>query len=596
MRLTRAGWFLILLLLVVCPLASVASYGALTGQPVGGLRVPFGRNAATATFGAVTPQGNRPRTDPTTGTTPGVSATSPRATTAAALPPTPTKNLGVVPVTGTASPGSGSTLPMATPPVAPTTTRAAGGGSPAPGLTVTVAYDAYAPYYPVRIAQAQGLAGQRNLTLKQVPFGLNGQNVYSEAARRKAVKDGTFDVLLTTLDSVALFGDDTTGKVVAIVDESAGADKLVARAPITRLNDLRGKRIAFSAGSVSEFFLYSNLSLVGLKPEDVKLVPADNIEEAVALFQSNGADALVGWEPLVGDVLRDSTVKVLIGSDNFRAILDVIVVSDTALREKPEAIQAFIDTWFAAVKLTTDDPQKAGEAVVKSGDTAWTGISKPGDLAEQLGLVAQATLGQNQVALADPGVLAGRIREIQATWRANGKQVANVDPLKLVDNRFVLQAAGQPDLDSTKPPVNNSFVLTSKIQLPRLTSEQAGQTQAVAELPLKFIQFEPDSARITEQSKKDLIEQVVPILKKTPGLYLRVDGMAAKPVGVSDEEVAQTARDRTAAVISFLVGQGIDANRLIGGTLKPEHPNSTNEEELRLDRKVIFTLVTPGGR
>ena len=49
-------------------------------------------------------------------------------------------------------------------------------------------------------------------------------------------------------------------------------------------------------------------------------------------------------------------------------------------------------------------------------------------------------------------------------------------------------------------------------------------------------------------------------------------------------------------MISFLAGQGIDPNRLIGGTLKPEHPNSTDENVLKQDRKVIFTLVTPGGR
>ena len=88
----------------------------------------------------------------------------------------------------------------------------------------------------------------------------------------------------------------------------------------------------------------------------------------------------------------------------------------------------------------------------------------------------------------------------------------------------------------------------------------------------------------------------MPVLRRTPGLYLKVEGMAAKPPGVSDAEVEATARDRTNSVLSFLAAQGIDPNRLIGGTLKPEHPNSPNEEELRQDRKVVFTLVTPGGR
>ena len=105
-----------------------------------------------------------------------------------------------------------------------------------------------------------------------------------------------------------------------------------------------------------------------------------------------------------------------------------------------------------------------------------------------------------------------------------------------------------------------------------------------------------DGSVITEQSQRDIVEQIVPVLKKTPGLYLKVEGMAAQPPGVSAADVEATARDRTNAVLSFLAAQGIDPNRLIGSTLKPEHPNSPNEEDLRQDRKVVFTLVAPGGR
>lgn len=575
MRLTPAGWFLIVILLVACPLAGVVSYAYLTAQRIG----PFGPQP-TAVAGLPTAR---------TGSLPTATALG---NAAAAPTPTPTKNLGVVPAT--VGPTSAPLTPAATAAAAPTTPPAAS-ASPAALPTVSVAYDAYAPYFPVRVATQLGLDKQNGIALKPIPFDFDGKNSYSEAQRRQAVKDGTFDVLLTTLDAVALFPDDQTGKVVAIVDESAGADKIVARAPIARLNDLKGKRITYSEGSVSEYFLYSNLSLVGLTPQDVKLVPADNIDEAVSLFKAGNADALVGWEPTIDDALQQPNVKVLIGSDNYRTILDVVVASDKALKEKPQAIQGFVNTWFAALKVMTDDPQQAGQAVVQSGDPDWTGIAKPDDLTQQLGLVAQATLAQNQVALGDPTTLADRIRETQQTWKNGGKQVANLDPAQLVDTRFVLAAAQQPALASTKPPVNASFVLTSRIQLPKLSSDQAGKAQAVAELPLKFIQFEPDSAVITAQSKQDLLQQVVPVLKKTPGLYLKVDGMAAKPLGVSDADVEQTARDRTNAVISFLAGQGIDPNRLIGGTLPPEHPNSTDENVLKQDRKVVFTLVMPSG-
>ena len=158
------------------------------------------------------------------------------------------------------------------------------------------------------------------------------------------------------------------------------------------------------------------------------------------------------------------------------------------------------------------------------------------------------------------------------------------------------QAASLPNLDSTKPPVNASFVLTSKIAVPKLTPEQLGQTQAVAELPLKQIDFAPDSAVLTDQGRKDLMEQIVPVLKRTPGLYLRVDGSAAQPVGDTPQNNEAFARQRAEAVIYFLISQGIDPNRLIEGYIKPQFPVSTDENQLKQDRRVVFTLVQPGGR
>jgi outer membrane protein OmpA-like peptidoglycan-associated protein len=316
----------------------------------------------------------------------------------------------------------------------------------------------------------------------------------------------------------------------------------------------------------------------------------------VKAFTDGQADAVVGWEPNIDDAMKSQGAKVLIGSDNFRAILDVMVVSTKALNEKPAAVQAFVNAWFQAVKLTTDDPQAAGAAVVQSGDTDWSGVAQPADFVDGLKLVAQATLGQNAFALRDASTLGDRIGEAQNLWRTAGKQVANVDPTTLVDTRFVQQAASQANLDSTKPPVNASFVLTAKIAAPQLTPEQLGQTQAVAELPLKQIDFASDSAVLTDQGRKDLMEQIVPVLKRTPGLYLRVDGSAAQPGDDTDKANEDFARQRAQAVIYFLISQGVDGNRLLPGYIKPQFPHSPDENQLKQDRRVVFTLVQPGGR
>jgi NitT/TauT family transport system substrate-binding protein len=585
MRLTRAGIALLIFLLIACPVLSVASYAALSGSDIG----PFqfgGDSDATET-----PRGQGIALPTATnvggGTRTGTGTATQRA---AAASPSPTRDLGVVPLPASAVP---SAAPSSGAAPAATATRAA--ASNVPAMSLSVAYDAYAPYLPVRIAEEEGYYRARNLAVQQIPFGLGG-NDYNEEQRRAALRDGKFDVLLTTLDAVALFGNEQTGKVVAIVDESAGADKIVARAPIQRLNDLRGKRITYSAGSVGEFYLYATLNLVGLKASDVQLVPAESVEEAVEKYRANQADAVVAWEPNVQEALAAPNSKLLLGTDNYRAVLDVIVVSTKALAEKPAAVQAFMDAWFEALKLTTDEPERAGEALVAAGDTDWTGVETSEDFTEALGLVAQATLGQNAFALRDASLLGGRLREAQNVWRANGKNVGEVDPTRLIDGSFVQKSSGQGTLGSARPPVNPTFVLTSAIRLPQLTPEQIGQTTAVAELPLKQIAFEPNSAVLSEQGRNDLLTQVVPVLKQTPGLYLRIDGGAAQPITDTEADNRAFAHERAQAVIFFLLGQGIDQNRLIEGYVPPQFPRSQNEAELQQDRRVVFTLVQPGGR
>jgi hypothetical protein len=65
-----------------------------------------------------------------------------------------------------------------------------------------------------------------------------------------------------TLDGLAKQSDPAIGAITTMIDESVGADKLVAKPEITTVNDLKGKKIAFSTGSVGEYFLMVRFTLV----------------------------------------------------------------------------------------------------------------------------------------------------------------------------------------------------------------------------------------------------------------------------------------------------------------------------------------------
>jgi NitT/TauT family transport system substrate-binding protein len=469
--------------------------------------------------------------------------------------------------------------------------------------TITVAFDAFPSYYPLILIEQQKLLEQRGYQLQLIPFDLNDQNSFSESERWEKLRSGEWDVLATTLDGFASVADPAIGAVTTIVDESAGADLMVVQSNVANLNSLRGKRIAFVEGSVSEYFLYYALSLAGLTPSDVQLVsrsdPANpdtalDVDGAVAEFTEGRADAVVAWTPNI-DVALQGDNKNLIASDKLRAVVDVLISSRPAIDNRPEALQAFHDAWYEALKLMVEQPDVAEQALIDWGNSDWTGIAAPGDLAASLQPIAQATLGANALVFRDPTSIANRIREAQAIWARSGVSVPSADLATAVDGRFVVATNGQPGLGTRQPPINDSFLFTANVELPALTSEQIGEGTAIVQLPLERVDFEPESTRLSEKGKKDLREQVLPVLQTTR-LYLRVQGSAAFPAGpqFSEDGVRTVALGRANAVVTYLTTLGVDPDRFVVEYSPPSCVQCTDPAQQAADRFVRMTLIDIG--
>lgn len=506
--------------------------------------------------------------------------TRPTATRSASGPTASTTN----PATATPAAGAATAEPAATP------------ESGAAKGKLVFAFDAFPTYYPGIIMQVRQLMQKSGYELELVPFGLQG-DAPSETERWAKLRTGEWDVLATTLDGFARQSDASIGAITTVIDESAGADKLVVKPEIATLNDLRGKRVSFSEGSVGEYFLYYALSLAGLTPQDITLVGRQSVADAVAAFNNGEADAVSGWEP---DILEAEQKggKVLIASDKLRAILDVLVSSRPALNDKPEALQAFHDAWYEALKITIDTPDQAGADIVSWGNPDWTFVATPEDFRASLEKLAQANLGANQIAFQNTQLLSSRLNEARNVWARAGQQPPDVKLSDLIDGRFVQAAARQSGLSASQAPVNSSFLLTERVELPQLTEQDLQGAQTVVKLPLEQIGFQPESTRLTPQAEQDLINQILPVLRSSR-LYLKIEGSSAWPGPegrFSAEDIRAFALSRATSVQTFLVQQGIDPNRLVVGTIDPKFPNSVSEEELAQDRFVRFTLVTTGGR
>lgn len=168
----------------------------------------------------------------------------------------------------------------------------------------------------------------------------------------------------------------------------------------------------------------------------------------------------------------------------------------------------------------------------------------------------------------------------------------------MIDSQFVLATSKADLFFSSQSPVNNSFILMSRVEVPGIAAQSTQDAQSVVKLRLEQIPFEPDSSQLSDRAIADMIDQVLPVLQASD-FYLQIQGGSAWPGPsgrFSKEDIDQFARERAITVASFLAQQGIDPNRLLLlDVLESQYPESVSESELAQDRRVRFVLLR-GGR
>ncbi|MBX3056813.1 MAG: ABC transporter substrate-binding protein [Anaerolineae bacterium] len=457
--------------------------------------------------------------------------------------------------------------------------------------------DAFGSYFVLQQMQMSGQDIANGFHLGIVPFFLDEDPAYdvSEEQRTALLNAGIWDCLLTTLDSVALT---SPGVITAIVDESAGADQLWGR-DLPTINDLQGKRIAFSRGSVGEYFVYYVLSIAQLSPRSqVTLVPQDSVADAVAAFNNGQADAVSGWEPDIYDA-EQSGGQPLLSSNQLRIVMDVIVTSRDTIANDANLVQNFHNAWFATLKDQVENFDTAAAHIANWGHNDWSFVypeSASDDLRLWLESVAQSDLGDNAFVMRDIRPIVNRLSIARRVWAASDVPVPNDNVEALVNPGFVIRAAEQASLQPNGRPVNDTFSISSQLDLSTVST---GDAATLAVLPCRTFTFLPESTELTLESRRILDNCVVPTLSQSIGLFLRVKGSSAWPANDppwTESDILEVAEGRAQSVVDYLVSQGIDPARfVVEATLPPpDHRNSDDPNVQAQDRYVELTLVTAG--
>ena len=211
-----------------------------------------------------------------------------------------------------------------------------GCNSEAPVPTLRLAVNPWPGYSFVYLAEEKGFFRDEGVSVQLIELS-------SLADGRRVFEQGQADLTCCTLVEVLLMNeadDKDPVRVISALDYSNGSDMLLARRGIESLAAIGGCRIGLEPESVDGLSVFLALSSVGLKMDDVTLVPLAQSEMLDAL-KAGRVDAIQTYPP-TSEVLeaQEGVHRLWDSSQTPGTILDVLAVRESLLAERADELKA----------------------------------------------------------------------------------------------------------------------------------------------------------------------------------------------------------------------------------------------------------------
>jgi NitT/TauT family transport system substrate-binding protein len=296
---------------------------------------------------------------------------------------------------------------------------------------VRIAHSTWVGFGPFYIARDKGFFKKRGVEVELTIME-------SPQERFPAIYAERFDMIASAVDATLLYvkkpGD---LQYILALDDSNGGDGIVANKTVASLTDLKGKRIAFSAGSVWQFYLDVLLARAGMKESD--LTPVNmSAGDAGAAFIAGKVDAAVTWEPWLTRGKRAEHGHLLADSSTTPGIItDVLVTTKEFIAKRARDASAVADAWNEAVAFQRANPEEAGR-IMANGIGGW--LTAPKMFAETLAGIKFYGADENKAFFGTklkPGPLFQTTRDAIEIWSSHKKLQVRVKPEDFISYEFV---------------------------------------------------------------------------------------------------------------------------------------------------------------
>lgn len=352
-------------------------------------------------------------------------------------------------------------------------------------------------------------------------------------------------------------------KAVMIVDNTRGADAIIARDPsIRKVEDLAGKKVAllqFTPSHGMTIDAVDNSSLSARRKQSIEYVfiaAEDGLGGVRAALESGSVDAAVLWDPDLSLALRATKGHVVYSTKTASNLIFDVIVCDQRVLDDAQgaaAVQKLVTGWMKGVDAAKADPDGAVDALVATEEfftllakdegkpfvkglfdnLLWTGVA---DNARILGMSG----GTNHYARV--------YQRFDQIYRAAGA-LANpkspvIPPQDSFDTRFIrslYEASTTAQVESRK---TETFTEQAR--------EEAVQAPAEVTKPVT-VNFASGQAALTKRAEKTIDTEMVPFIENNGSAYFEISGNTDSTGNAAINNRLSLARAET--VVDYLVKQ-----------------------------------------
>ena len=220
---------------------------------------------------------------------------------------------------------------------------------------VSVAMSGWTGFGPLTLAKDAGIFKKLGLdvSIRKIP----------QKDRHLAIASGDVQCAATSTETWIVWNANGVATTqIFKMDQGMGADGIVARPGIEKVEDLKGKTIGVSAPGTNPYFsLAWIIKKHGMTLKDVKMVTLEPAQAANALIAGNsGLDAAMTYEPYLGLVRsQPDKGKLIADSKQYSMVFDTFGCTPKFLKDNPKAAKALTEGYFEALDMIEKDRTKA---------------------------------------------------------------------------------------------------------------------------------------------------------------------------------------------------------------------------------------------